>query len=162
MLPLAREGTPIVRDEIRPFARAARPVHHGTSAIRPRGSPRLRRTSRKSLLGLNRLFDIGAYNPEGAEEISDACENGGTCTPDERARNEGYLYWLAWVAQNTNSVFSTSDAQGPFRRASLGGVSCGTLQSVLGQTGVPEPVVGLIAGTPTVDGLFQTLGACAS
>jgi hypothetical protein len=116
----------------------------------------------KALLGLNRFFDIGAYNPGGSEGISDACENGGTCTPDERARNEGYMYWLAWVAQNTVSVFSTADAQGPFRRASLGGVSCGTLQNVLGQTGVPSPIVGLIAGTPTVDGLFQTLGACAS
>ena len=138
------------------------PVHPGPRHLVGRGSRRRRPTSARRCSGLNRFFDIGAYNPGGSEGISDACENGGTCTPDERARNEGYMYWLAWVAQNTVSVFSTADAQGPFRRASMGGVSCGTLQNVLGQTGVPDPVVGLIAGTPTVDGLFQTLGACAS
>jgi hypothetical protein len=44
----------------------------------------------------------------------------------------------------------------------MGGVSCGTLQNILGQTGVPAPVIDLVAGNPTTDGLFQTLGACAS
>ena len=161
LLPLAREGTPIVRDEIRPFARASGPFIRdlGTSS---EGLTQAAPDFSKSLLGLNRLFNIGAYNPEGSEGISDACENGGTCTPEERARNEGYLYWLAWVAQNTVSVFSTADAQGPFRRASMGGVSCGTLQSILGTTGVPSNVIDLVAGNPTTDGLLQTLGACAS
>jgi phospholipid/cholesterol/gamma-HCH transport system substrate-binding protein len=161
LLPLAEEGTPIVREEIRPFARESAPFIRdlGSSS---QGLTKAAPDFTKALLGLNRFFDIGAYNPGGTEGISDACENGGTCTLEERARNEGYMYWLAWVAQNTVSVFSTADAQGPFRRASMGGVSCGTLQNVLGQTGVPAPVVGLIAGTPTVDGLFQTLGACAS
>lgn len=161
VLPLAREGMPIVRDEIRPFARASAPFIRdlGESS---QGLTKAAPDFTGSLRGLNRFFDIGAYNPNGSEGISSGCENGGTCTEAERARNEGYLYWLAWVAQNTVSVFSTADAQGPFRRASMGGVSCGTLQSVLGQTGVPEPVIGLIAGTPTVDGIFQTLGACAS
>ena len=37
-----------------------------------------------------------------------------------------------------------------------------TLQNLLGQTGVPAPVIDLVAGNPTTDGLFQTLGACAS
>jgi len=162
LLPLAREGTPIVRDEIRPFARAAGPF------IRDLGSSSEGLTAAapdftRSLLGLNRLFNIGAYNPGGTEGISDGCETAGTCTEAERARNEGYLYWLAWVAQNTVSVFSTSDAQGPFRRASMGGVSCGMLASLLGQTGVPDPVVELIAGQgTTTDGIFQALGACAS
>jgi phospholipid/cholesterol/gamma-HCH transport system substrate-binding protein len=161
LLPLAREGTPIVRDEIRPFARASAPFIRdlGTSS---EGLTQAAPDFSKSLLGLNRLFNIGAYNPEGSEGISDACENGGTCTAEERARNEGYMYWLAWVAQNTVSVFSTADAQGPFRRASLGGVSCGTLQGILGTTGVPNAVIDLVAGNPTSDGLLQTLGACGS
>ena len=31
-------------------------------------------------------------------------------------RDEGYLFWLAWVSHNSNSLFQTGDAQGPFRR----------------------------------------------
>jgi LuxR family maltose regulon positive regulatory protein len=69
--------------------------------------------------GLNRLFNIGAHNPNGNEGLT------GDLAKD-RARDEGYLYWLAWTGQNTVSLFSTSDAQGPFRRLFLGGVNCNT------------------------------------
>ena len=159
--PLAEEGTPIVRDEIRPFARATAPFIRDLGGS-TRGLTRAAPDFSRSLLGLNRLFDIGAYNPGGTEGISEGCETAGTCTPEERARNEGYLYWLAWVAQNTVSLFSTADAQGPFRRATLGGVSCGMFANLLGQTGVPEPVVDLIAGQDSVtNGILQQLGACA-
>jgi len=161
VLPLAEEGTPIVRDEIRPFARASGPFLRDLAASTA-GLTEAAPDFSDALLGLNRFFDIGAFNPDGTESISDGCETAGTCTAAERARNEGYLYWLAWVAQDTVSVFSTADAQGPFRRASLGGVSCGTLGNLLGQVGTPPAIVELIAGTPVTDGVLQLLGACAS
>jgi hypothetical protein len=57
--------------------------------------------------------------------------------PAARRRDEGYLFWVGWVGHLTDSLFSTSDSQGPFRRALLG-FSCDTIrQQVAGFTGNP-------------------------
>jgi phospholipid/cholesterol/gamma-HCH transport system substrate-binding protein len=117
--PLAEEGTPIVKSQVRPFARAAQPFTQKfgqAGAELADAAPDLS----KSFKGLNRLFNIGAYNTNGAEGLT------GNLGQD-RARDEGYLYWLAWTAQNTVSMFSTSDADGPFRRFYLSGLSCSSL-----------------------------------
>ena len=128
VLPFVEEATPIVRDEIRPFARAGRPffrdLGRGARDLAKAG-PDLTKTFR----GLNRLFNIGAHNPNGNEELT------GDLAKD-RARDEGYLYWLGWTAQNTVSLFSTSDAQGPFRRIFLGGVNCNTFTG----EGLPQQI----------------------
>jgi phospholipid/cholesterol/gamma-HCH transport system substrate-binding protein len=122
-IPFLREATPIVRDRIRPFVREARPFIDDLGSASEdlvRAGPDVRRT----LLGQNRLFNIGAHNPGGREGLS------GNLARD-RARVEGYLYWLAWTAQTTLSMFSTSDAQGPWRRFYLGGaLSCGGLRAL--------------------------------
>jgi phospholipid/cholesterol/gamma-HCH transport system substrate-binding protein len=128
VLPFVEDATPVIRDEIRPFARAGRPFFRELGKAGrdlAKGAPDLTKTFR----GLNRLFNIGAHNPNGNEELS------GDLAKD-RARDEGYLYWLAWTAQNTVSLFSTSDAQGPFRRIFLGGVNCNTFTG----EGLPQPV----------------------
>jgi phospholipid/cholesterol/gamma-HCH transport system substrate-binding protein len=132
VLPFVEEATPIIRDEIRPFTRAGRPFFRDlgvASRDLSKAGPDLTRTFR----GLNRLFNIGAHNPNGNEELT------GDLAKD-RARDEGYLYWLAWTAQNTVSLFSTSDAQGPFRRIFLGGVNCNTFTG----EGIPEPISNLL------------------
>jgi len=103
--PLAREGTPILRNQVRPFVRRARPY---VRALRP-ATRNLSVTApdiQKSFLEVNRFFNIASYNKGGAEPAS-----------QDPAREESYLFWLAWTAQNGVSVFSTSDASGPFRRA---------------------------------------------
>ena len=51
----------------------------------------------------------------------------------DRARNEGYLYWLGWLSSATDSLFSTADANGPFRRITLGGVPCDLLTATIVQ-----------------------------
>jgi phospholipid/cholesterol/gamma-HCH transport system substrate-binding protein len=127
-MPLLREGTPILRDEVRPFARAAQPftrdLGRGARGLNA-GAPALIR----SFHGLNRLFNIGAYNEGGAQGLT------GNLAQD-RARDEGYLYWLAWTAQNTVSMFSTSDANGPFRRFTIIGASCSIFRAIAeGATG---------------------------
>jgi phospholipid/cholesterol/gamma-HCH transport system substrate-binding protein len=132
VLPFVREATPIIRDEIRPFTRAGQPFFRSLSRSArdlSKASPDLT----KSFRGLNRLFNIGAHNPNGAEELT------GDLAKD-RARVEGYLYWLAWTGQNTVSLFSTSDAQGPFRRIFLGGVNCNTFTG----EGVPQRISDLL------------------
>jgi phospholipid/cholesterol/gamma-HCH transport system substrate-binding protein len=50
---------------------------------------------------------MAAYNPNGAESA-------GT-----QGRDEGYLYWLAWLGHNGSSVFSTGDGNGWWRRIYL-------------------------------------------
>jgi hypothetical protein len=77
------------------------------------------------------------------------------CSSDlsvDRERDEGYLFWLGWVAQNTNSLFSTSDATGPFRRA-LAGFNCTGIQETL----QAQPVAGSIIGLSNV---LNTAGLC--
>ena len=132
VLPLVREGTPIIRNQIRPFARIAQPYlkDFGTGARNlARAGPDLTRSFHE----LNRFFNMGAYNPNGAEPLTGNLEQ-------DRRRQEGYLYWLGWTAQNTNSLFNTSDANGPLRRFALGGLSCAILQA----QGLPAPIVDIL------------------
>lgn len=118
-LPLLREGAPILKNEVRPFVKIATPyfrdLGEGAKGLAKAG-PDLKGT----LLGLNRLFNLAAYNKNGAEGLT------GNLAAD-RARDEGYLYWLGWLGQNTVSLFSTSDAQGPFRRIFVGGIPCAAI-----------------------------------
>ena len=129
VLPLVREATPQIRDQIRPFVRLARPNVRNlglTGRDVSRAAPDLTTSFDK----LNRLFNIGAFNPGGAEGL--------TGNPKaDRSRQEGYLYWLAWLGQNTTSLFSTADAQGPVRRIALGGINC----SIFVGAGLPPVVV---------------------
>jgi phospholipid/cholesterol/gamma-HCH transport system substrate-binding protein len=143
VLPLARQGEPIVRTQLRPFARIAGPYFEDLG-IAARDLSKSGPDLTTSFTKLNRLFNIGAFNPNGAEPISDLCgntdANASVCTPQERTREEGYLYWLAWTAQNTVSLFNAGDAHGNHRRIYLGGLSCGTLEA----GGLPAPVAGLL------------------
>ncbi|MBA2505574.1 MAG: MCE family protein [Thermoleophilaceae bacterium] len=98
--PFAREAAPIIKNQIRPFVRAARPYIADlkpTAQNLAKASPDLR----ESFFELNRFFNMAAYNVGGKGPAGS---------------DEGYLFWLAWVAQNTNSLFNTADAMGPYRR----------------------------------------------
>jgi phospholipid/cholesterol/gamma-HCH transport system substrate-binding protein len=146
VIPLAKAGTPIVRDEVRPFARIAQPYTRdfGTAAGRlADAGPDLS----DSFKHLNRFFNMGAYNPGGAEPLT------GNPAAD-RNRQEGYLYWLAWIAQNTVSTFNVHDGTGPIRRVSLGGLNCQLYGSEAKGVGVP-PVI----ADATVN-IFAAIGAC--
>jgi phospholipid/cholesterol/gamma-HCH transport system substrate-binding protein len=143
--PFLRESEPDIRERIRPFVRAARPWTNDLSAG-ARGVARAAPDLTKSVGELNRFFNIGAYNPGGAESLA------GRSVPEQRAREEGFLYWLAWTAQNGVSLFSTADGQGPWRRVTICGlpgfVVSGLVEEVLAEVGAsdPELVEGLIGG----------------
>jgi phospholipid/cholesterol/gamma-HCH transport system substrate-binding protein len=93
--PFLRTTTPIIRDELRPFARAALPT---VEELRPAmrnlaaATPDLATTFKS----LNRLLNMLAYNPPGD-------------------RDEGYLFWLSWANHLAPTVFATQDAHGPIR-----------------------------------------------
>ena len=119
--PLAEEIEPVLRERIRPFVRDARPfIRDLRPAARDlaEASPNLR----ESFFELNRFFNMAAYNPNGAEELTGDLQR-------DTARQEGLLYWLAWIAKNTNSLFATGDAQGPIRRFVVLG-SCSTYRGL--------------------------------
>ena len=154
VLPFVREATPILKNQVRPFAREAQPFQRNLGAASEdlaQAGPDLT----TSFLGLNRLFDIGAYNPGGTEGISENCETKGICTREERARNESYLYWLAWVGQNTVSLFSTADALGPIRRAYLLNLNCDVFTAGAKEVGVPDSEAEGLAD------LYSGIGACS-
>ena len=155
VLPFVEEAAPILKNQVRPFVRAAKPFTRNLGAASKnlaQAGPDLT----KSFLGLNRLFNIGAFNPGGTEGISEECEKNGACTRAERARNESYLYWLGWVGQNTTSLFSTADALGPIRRAYLLNLNCDMFKSEAEHGGMPE------AEAEGLANLFGSIGACAN
>jgi hypothetical protein len=118
-----------VRDRIRPLTRAA-PARlatlGGAAGDLSRAGPDLT----TSLGKVNRLLNMVAFNPGGAESLA------GKTFDQQRNRQEGYLYWAAWVAQAGGSLFGTADGQGVFRRFTLGNTNCGTLVGI----GLPPAV----------------------
>jgi phospholipid/cholesterol/gamma-HCH transport system substrate-binding protein len=155
VLPFVKEAAPILQKQVRPFVRNAQPFQRDLGAASEdlaQANPDLTTAFR----GLNRLFNIGAYNPGGSEGISENCETQGACSRAERARNEGGLYWLAWVGQNTVSLFSTADALGPIRRAYLLNLNCGMFTQGLQEAGRPP------AEAEGLGKLFGALGACVA
>jgi phospholipid/cholesterol/gamma-HCH transport system substrate-binding protein len=129
VIPFLRETEPVIRTQIRPFVRAAQPW---TDDLRlaARGTSKAMPDLRRSFGELNRFFNIGAYNPGGAEGLD------GKSISQQRQRQEGFLYWLAWVSQNGSSLFSSADGQGPWRRVTI----CGLPASAV--TGIVNGVLG--------------------
>jgi phospholipid/cholesterol/gamma-HCH transport system substrate-binding protein len=134
VLPFVKEAEPIVRTKIRPFIQVARPYIRN---LRPaainlaKATPDLVATFHE----LNRFFNMAGYNPKGREPLA-------STDAGNKARDEGYLYWAAWVAQNTTSLFNTSDAQGPLRRFVIF-FTCTTIRSQLAAQPAGGPLLGL-------------------
>jgi phospholipid/cholesterol/gamma-HCH transport system substrate-binding protein len=131
VLPFVKEARPQIQNQIRPFVRTARPYVRDllpASQNLATAQPDLTTAFKE----LNRFFNMLAYNPGGAQQLS---------SPTDTKRDEGYQFWLAWVAHLTDSMFSTSDATGPLRRA-ITTIDCNTLRSAVGATAL-EPLLGL-------------------
>jgi len=105
--------TPIIKNQIRPFVRAAGPDLPPLKKAAQRyskASPKLTTLTSE----FNRLANMAAYNPHGAQ----GCP-GGQCDPQpagKPARDEGYLYWAAWLGHSGDTVFQNQDANGLYRR----------------------------------------------
>lgn len=104
--PLARAATPVVRDGLRPLVSRLEPF---ASALAP-AVPALS-TQTPALVS---AFHILNYVANETDYASPAWP--------------GFLYWTAWAVHNTNSAYSTEDANGAVARALLL-VSCSTLSS---------------------------------
>jgi len=131
---LSTSATPTVRNRIRPFVRAAQPV------IEPlRGAARefSAATPRLTVVGkeINRLGNMAAYNPGGANP------------PGTPGRDEGYLYWAAWLGHVGALTFDSQDANGAYRRIYIT-ASCANLKSTVSV----NPLAPLITGLAPVIG----------
>jgi phospholipid/cholesterol/gamma-HCH transport system substrate-binding protein len=134
VLPFVREAEPIVRTKIRPFVQVARP---NIRNLRPAAINLAKATPDfvASFHELNRFFNMAAFNKNGAEPVA------GNDAQDKN-RDEGYLFYLGWVAQNTTSLFNTSDAQGPLRRFLLF-FNCTSIREEVTRTPAAGPLLGL-------------------
>ncbi len=124
---LADNVTKPIKDQIRPFVRAARPPLpdlRKASRQLSKATPNLTAVGKK----VNRLGNMAAFNPGGAEPAG---------TP---GRDEGYLFWAAWLGHNGNSVFSTGDAHGFLRRIYLT-MGCDEAKSLLAADPTVAPLV---------------------
>jgi phospholipid/cholesterol/gamma-HCH transport system substrate-binding protein len=127
---LARRTIRPVKEDIRPFVRNARePVRN----LRPAAQNLVRAMPRLTTVGnkLNKLFNMAGYNPNGAE------------APGAPGRDEGYLYWLGWLAHVGNSTFSSQDAHGVYRHVFLL-LTCETARSIIDSS--PLAPIGEITG----------------
>jgi phospholipid/cholesterol/gamma-HCH transport system substrate-binding protein len=93
--PFLRDTTPVIKNQLRPFAVDAQPtVHQLRLAAKQLNAAGPHLTNTTSFL--NALFNELTYNPPGPEE--------------------GYLFWLSWINHAGANLFSTQDANGPLRR----------------------------------------------
>ena len=100
-----RTVTPLVRDDIRPFARNTQPVFTDLGNTSRQAEVTTRQV-RGFYVNLNRLLDMWAYNPPGDLQ-------------------EGFLFWSPWLAHNTNSSANAQDAGGVVRRG-ISLINCNT------------------------------------
>jgi phospholipid/cholesterol/gamma-HCH transport system substrate-binding protein len=140
-VPLGHEATPILSSKIRPFVRDFRPL---VRDLKPAShnladaTPDLTRT----FTVLNHLFNLVGFNPNGRED------------PTKAERQEGYLFWLAWLQHNGGSLFANADANGVFRPVALVS-TCETIKESVAET----PAAAFVTGFTNV---LTATGVCAA
>ena len=129
IIPLARTATPILRKEIRPFVRNARPV---VRDLKPAAQNLATATPEITSVfkTFNRFLNLISFNPGGAEG------------PENDARQEGYLFWIAWASHDALNLFSSADANGVFRPVTLGS-TCNTVKEIVAEQPELEFLQGL-------------------
>jgi phospholipid/cholesterol/gamma-HCH transport system substrate-binding protein len=130
--PFLRKTTPVIRDQIRPFARDAQPT---VKLLRPAASDIAQATPKltTAFKVVNQLFNELAYNPPGSAD-------------------EGNLFYTAWANHAGATLFATQDAHGPIRHGIVQ-ISCTSL-AALQRLGQVNPQLGTLVellNTPPVD-----------
>jgi phospholipid/cholesterol/gamma-HCH transport system substrate-binding protein len=126
--PLAEKSTPIVRDEVRPFVREARPL---VRDLRPTARSLAQSTPdmTRSFVVLNKLFNLIGFNENGRQG------------PEVANRDEGYLFWIAWLGHNGGALFSAAEPNGIVRPVAIQ-ATCASIK----QTIADEPELEFLQG----------------
>ena len=126
--PFAKEAAPIIQSRIRPFVRDARPLvrdlRQPAQALAT-STPDLTR----SFTVFNHFFNMLGFNENGRQG------------PTDPARDEGYLFYIAWLGHNGGTLFSSSSNTGILRPAALQ-VTCATIKQTVAQ----EPEIEFLQG----------------
>jgi phospholipid/cholesterol/gamma-HCH transport system substrate-binding protein len=120
---LAKTTTPIIKNDIRPFAREILPVVNELGPSTEGLAQSLPKLT-TSFAVINEFFNELAYNPNKAKA--------------------NFLFFVPWANHNLNSVLSTSDANGPLGRSVLY-FNCEILPLLTGVSEV-NPTVNLLVG----------------
>lgn len=122
--PFLVKTEPVIRTQLRPFARDARPT---VRALRPaaRDLAAVTPNLTKTFSVVNYLLNELAYDKPGDG-------------------NNSYLWWIGWANHIGDTIFGNADANGPTRRGLLV-VSCSGL-STLDQLKKVNPQLGLLIG----------------
>jgi phospholipid/cholesterol/gamma-HCH transport system substrate-binding protein len=115
--PVATRLVAPIRDQIRPFVRDSRPLV-GDLKTASGGLNVAFPNLVTSFTKINRFVNMLGFNPNGKEG------------PDKADRQEGYLFWLAWVTHQTANLINVDDANGPLRPVFLTG-TCQTLITLI-------------------------------
>ena len=126
--PLAEEATPTIRDRVRPFVREVRPL---VRDLRPASNQLAAATPdlTRSFKVLNTLFNLAAFNEGGRQD------------PSDPMRNEGYLFWAAWLGHNGGAVFANAANTGILRPVALQ-ATCATIKTTISE----EPELEFLQG----------------
>jgi phospholipid/cholesterol/gamma-HCH transport system substrate-binding protein len=133
---LAVPGAPIVKNQIRPFVIASRPVVRNlkpaavnladSTVTQTSNGPVHEAPATTNLTSafnvLNHFGNMLGYNPGNTEH--------------------GYLWWLAWLDHNARTLFSVQDANGDFRPLFLQ-ASCASLAQIANNSPLQEVVMNL-------------------
>jgi phospholipid/cholesterol/gamma-HCH transport system substrate-binding protein len=133
---LAVPGAPIVKNQIRPFVVAARPVVQNLrpaavnlaepTTVPTSNGPVKEAAATSNLTNvftvLNHFGNMLGYNPGNTEH--------------------GYLWWLAWLDHNARTLFSVQDANGDYRPLFLQ-ASCATYAQLANDSPLEEVVMNL-------------------
>ncbi|MEA2127100.1 MAG: phospholipid/cholesterol/gamma-HCH transport system substrate-binding protein [Solirubrobacteraceae bacterium] len=127
--PVARKVTPIIANQVRPFVRAAQPLVSDLP-VAANGLARSLPDLTSSFVRINKLFNLLGFNPNGREDKAVA------------DRQEGYLFWLAWLTHQTENLINVDDANGPMRPVFLTG-TCQTITNLVNEEPQLEFLLGL-------------------
>jgi phospholipid/cholesterol/gamma-HCH transport system substrate-binding protein len=144
--PLARQAAPLLHRPIRPLVRELRPLARD---LRPAAksldaaAPQATRTG----TSFNRALNMIAFNEKGRQG------------PADPARDEGYLFWLAWLSHDGSAIFSTADAHGPLRPITQS-ANCATWAAIAAGMDQGNPLVGI--ALRGLEGVFTDPRLCGS
>jgi phospholipid/cholesterol/gamma-HCH transport system substrate-binding protein len=133
---LAVPGAPIVKNQIRPFVVASRPLVRNlkpaavnladSTVTQTANGPVNEAPATTNLTNaftvLNHFGNMLGYNPGDTEH--------------------GYLWWLAWLDHNARTLFSVQDANGDFRPLFLQ-ASCATMAQIANNSPLQEVIMNL-------------------
>jgi phospholipid/cholesterol/gamma-HCH transport system substrate-binding protein len=117
--PLFRDTTPVIKNQLRPFAVAVQPL---AATLKPAATQLAKATPPlvRSFGVLNSLFNELGYKPPGSQQ--------------------SYLFWGTWLSHIVDSLGSKQDAQGPLVQGSFM-ATCGVLQLIEVTFAVSDPPI---------------------